>query len=360
MMAFSGAEATSQIRASWPVCEASRPTRKARSSNASIKANFREGLSVLEYFISTHGACKSGRHRAAYRRLGLPDLPSGGRPDVIIRDRLRHCRRRAVPLHNEKGDVDEPSSAAACSTTWRASTAGVAGRGRVHHPYGPAQGHGRGGRRDARHPHGHDLPCRAARRVPEVLRLGSRHVASGEHRHGGGHHAAQSIGEPGTQLTMRRLPTPAASPARTSPTVCPVSRSCSRRASPWAPPSSRDLRHAADLGRRQSKTITIHDQQGNFREYVVSARAQMLPGVTDGCEVKVGQQLTKGSVNPHDLLRLTDPNTTLRYIVSQVQACTCPRAWTSTTSTSRSSRARCCARWPSWTPASPDFRRVAR
>ena len=45
----------------------------------------------------------------------------------------------------------------------------------------------------------------------------------------------------------------------------------------------------------------------------------MLPGVTDGCEVRVGQQLTKGSVNPHDLLRLTDPNTTLRYIVSQVQ-----------------------------------------
>ena len=51
----------------------------------------------------------------------------------------------------------------------------------------------------------------------------------------------------------------------------------------------------------------------------MSARAQMLPGVMDGCEVKVGQQLTKGSVNPHDLLRLTDPNTTLRYIVSQVQ-----------------------------------------
>ena len=35
--------------------------------------------------------------------------------------------------------------------------------------------------------------------------------------------------------------------------------------------------------------------------------------------MKVGQQLTKGSVNPHDLLRLTDPNTTLRYIVAQVQ-----------------------------------------
>jgi hypothetical protein len=45
-----------------------------------IKANFREGLSVLEYFISTHGARKGlGRHRAAHRGLGLPDPSSGGR-----------------------------------------------------------------------------------------------------------------------------------------------------------------------------------------------------------------------------------------------------------------------------------------
>lgn len=73
------------------------------------------------------------------------------------------------------------------------------------------------------------------------------------------------------------------------------------------------------VGDKNSKTLTIHDQEGNIREYVVSARAQMFPGVTDGCEVEVGQQLTKGSVNPHDLLRLTDPNTTLRYIVDQVQ-----------------------------------------
>ena len=72
-------------------------------------------------------------------------------------------------------------------------------------------------------------------------------------------------------------------------------------------------------GDKQQKILTIHDQEGNIREYAISARAQMQPGVVDGCEVKVGQQLTKGSVNPHDLLRLTDPNTTLRYIVRQVQ-----------------------------------------
>ena len=65
--------------------------------------------------------------------------------------------------------------------------------------------------------------------------------------------------------------------------------------------------------------MTIHDQDGNYREYVVPARVQLQPGVKDGDEVVVGQQITKGSVNLHDLLRLTDANTTLRYIVRQVQ-----------------------------------------
>jgi len=52
-----------------------------------IKANFREGLTVLEYFISTHGARKGPRrHRPSDRRLRLPDpparrrVPGGHRP----------------------------------------------------------------------------------------------------------------------------------------------------------------------------------------------------------------------------------------------------------------------------------------
>ena len=71
----------------------------------------------------------------------------------------------------------------------------------------------------------------------------------------------------------------------------------------------------------------------------------MVPGVVDGCEVKVGQQLTKGSVNPHDLLRLTDPNTTLRYIVSQGSGRVCEPGRGHQRQTHRGpSRARCCAR----------------
>ena len=54
-----------------------------------IKSSFREGLTVLEYFINTHGARKGLADTAlAYRRLGLPDPSSGGRvsQDVIVRE----------------------------------------------------------------------------------------------------------------------------------------------------------------------------------------------------------------------------------------------------------------------------------
>ena len=110
--------------------------------------------------------------------------------------------------------------------------------------------------------------------------------------------AAQSIGEPGTQLTMRTFHTGGVAGEDITHGLPRVQELFEAR-------KPKGLAILAEIsgtlqisGDKQSKTITIHDQQGNFREYVVSARAQMLPGVTDGCEVKVGQQLTKGSVNP--------------------------------------------------------------
>ena len=131
--------------------------------------------------------------------------------------------------------------------------------------------------------------------------------------------AAQSIGEPGTQLTMRTFHTGGVAGEDITHGLPRVQELFEAR-KPKGQAVLAEISGTMQVtGDKMSKTITIHDQEGNYREYVVSARAQLLPGVSDGCEVKVGQQLTKGSVNPHDLLRLTDPNTTLRYIVGQVQ-----------------------------------------
>ena len=67
-----------------------------------IKSSFREGLSVLEYFISTHGAAQgSRRHRSAYRRLGLPDPSSGG---------------RRAGRHRPRGSTAAPTAASRCTS----------------------------------------------------------------------------------------------------------------------------------------------------------------------------------------------------------------------------------------------------
>ena len=131
--------------------------------------------------------------------------------------------------------------------------------------------------------------------------------------------AAQSIGEPGTQLTMRTFHAGGVAGEDIThglPRVTELFEARKPKGQAVLAEIAGTLQVTAD---KVNKTLTVHDQEGNIREYVVSARATLLPGVTDGCEVEVGQQLTKGSVNPHDLLRLTDPNTTLRYIVAQVQ-----------------------------------------
>ncbi|MBP5313843.1 MAG: DNA-directed RNA polymerase subunit beta', partial [Eggerthellaceae bacterium] len=132
--------------------------------------------------------------------------------------------------------------------------------------------------------------------------------------------AAQSIGEPGTQLTMRTFHTGGVAGSDITQGLPRVQELFEAR-------RPKGLALIAEIsgtlqvtGDKQSKKITIHDQEGNCTEVEVSPRTQLYEGVTDGCEVRVGQQLTKGSLYPVDLLRLTDLYTTLRYIVSEVQS----------------------------------------
>ena len=131
--------------------------------------------------------------------------------------------------------------------------------------------------------------------------------------------AAQSIGEPGTQLTMRTFHSGGVAGEDITQGLPRVTELFEAR-------KPKGLAILADIAgtlqivaTKDSRTLTIHNEEGEVREYQTSARTQLMPGVTDMCTVEVGQQLTKGSIDPHELLRLTDVNTTLRYIVEQVQ-----------------------------------------
>ncbi len=322
MMAFSGARGNIKQIRQLAGMRGLMSDPKGEIIDRPIKANFREGLSVLEYFISTHGARKGLADTAlrtadsGYLTRRLVDVAQ----DVIIRD--MDCGTTdgvPYPLRNEKGDLDEnligrcllEDAVASDGTVVLSADEYIAGMHHLekmdkagieevtirtimtcHSDHGVCQ-----------KCYGWDLATSRPVNVGTAV----------------GIIAAQSIGEPGTQLTMRTFHTGGVAGEDITHGLPRVQELFEAR-------KPKGLAVLAEIsgtlqvsGDKQSKKLTIHDQEGNYREYVVSARAQLLPDVYDGCEVHIGQQLTRGSVNPHDLLRLTDPNTTLRYIVSQVQ-----------------------------------------
>ena len=295
---------------------------KGETIDRPIKANFREGLSVLEYFISTHGARKGLADTAlrtadsGYLTRRLVDVAQ----DVIIRE--IDCGSTdgvPYPVRNPKGDLDDNligrclledvvsadgevvvEAGSYISSMAMLKEIDAAGIETVlirtimtcHASHGVCQ-----------KCYGWDLAT--ARPVNIGTAVGII--------------AAQSIGEPGTQLTMRTFHSGGVAGGDITGGLPRVQELFEARKPKGQAVLAEISGTLQVFGDKTSKKFTIHDEEGNYREYEVPARAQLYPGLSDGCQVTMGQQITKGSVNPHDLLRLTDPNTTLRYIVSQVQ-----------------------------------------
>ncbi|MEG0375831.1 MAG: DNA-directed RNA polymerase subunit alpha C-terminal domain-containing protein, partial [Raoultibacter sp.] len=322
MMAFSGARGNIKQIRQLAGMRGLMSDPKGEIIDRPIKANFREGLSVLEYFISTHGARKGLADTAlrtadsGYLTRRLVDVAQ----DVIIRE--IDCGTSdgvPYPIYTEKGDLDEnligrcllEDAIAKDGSTIVAAGDYVVSMAQIQQleDAGIYEVNIRT-----------VMTCHADQGVCQKCYgwdlATSRPVNIGT---AVGIIAAQSIGEPGTQLTMRTFHTGGVAGEDITHGLPRVTELFEARKPKGQAVLSEIAGTLQISGDKQTKTLTVHDQQGNIREYAVSARAQMLPGVLDGSQVKVGQQLTKGSVNPHDLLRLTDPNTTLRYIVSQVQ-----------------------------------------
>jgi DNA-directed RNA polymerase subunit beta' len=131
--------------------------------------------------------------------------------------------------------------------------------------------------------------------------------------------AAQSIGEPGTQLTMRTFHTGGVAGEDITHGLPRVTELFEAR----KPKGQAILAEIAGVltieDADKTRQMVINTDDGHEKAYTVSRRARLRPGVANGITVELGQQLTEGSVNPHDLLALKGPNETLRYIVDQVQ-----------------------------------------
>ena len=292
-----------------------------------IKANFREGLSVLEYFISTHGARKGLADTAlrtadsGYLTRRLVDVSQ----DVIVReDDCGTDRGLVFPVTvktaNGGSRAHEEVEASVYARTLAADA--VAG-GVVVAPAGSdvtmitvdqmvAAGVEEAKVRSV-------LTCES--KVGTCALCYGRSLATGKLVDVGeavGIIAAQSIGEPGTQLTMRTFHTGGVAgedithglprvvelfEARTPKGVAPISEA-----------SGRVRLEDSDKLR---KLVVVPDDGSDEIAYAVSRRLRLL--VADGDPVTVGQQLVAGAVDPKQVLRILGPRAVQRYLTDQVQ-----------------------------------------
>lgn len=129
--------------------------------------------------------------------------------------------------------------------------------------------------------------------------------------------AAQSIGEPGTQLTMRTFHTGGIAGDDITQGLPRVEELFEAR-KPKRQAIITEIEGKVELKEiKGMRKITIFPETGEERVYQIPYGARMI--VSDGQMVEAGDRLTEGSVNPHDILRVRGLKDTQRYLVYEVQ-----------------------------------------
>jgi DNA-directed RNA polymerase subunit beta' len=287
-----------------------------------VKANFMEGLDVIEYFTSTHGARKGLADTAlrtadsGYLTRRLVDVAQ----DVIIR--IEDCGTGEfleAPLHKETGDVNEMligRVAAQEFSTKRGRTLVEAG-----------QVIGREQLAEIVEAYGDDsvtvpvrsvLKCEAPTGVCQACY--GRSLATGELAQIGdavGIIAAQSIGEPGTQLTMRTFHTGGVAGAD-------ITHGLPRVVELFEARKPKGLAKIAEIGgvvtiedTDKSRTVVITDDAGDEHRHTFPRRTRL--HAIEGEKIDAGTQLNEGSLYPHELLELRGRTATEVYLVKEVQ-----------------------------------------
>jgi DNA-directed RNA polymerase subunit beta' len=291
-----------------------------------IKANFMEGLSVLEYFISTHGARKGLADTAlrtadsGYLTRRLVDVAQ----DVIIRE--VDCGTEdyiELPVFKEDGEPNHElvgRFAARGITTKRgrmlAEQAVEIGRAELADI---AEAFGEDPQKDElKVPVRSVLKCEAPSGVCQACY--GRAMATGALAQIGdavGIVAAQSIGEPGTQLTMRTFHTGGVAGADIThglPRVVELFEA--RRPKGLAKIAEEDGVVSIEETDK-ALTVVITDASGEEHRHAFPRRTRLF--VTEGENIKAGKQLNEGSVYPHELLAIRGRTETEQYLVKEVQ-----------------------------------------
>ncbi len=291
-----------------------------------IKANFMEGLSVLEYFISTHGARKGLADTAlrtadsGYLTRRLVDVAQ----DVIVReDDCGTEEHIEMPVFKsgEPNDGLLGRIAAQPITTKRgrmlAEQGAEIGRTELADMVG-AFGDGQEKGVEVTVPVRSVLKCEAVSGVCQACY--GRAMATGSLAQIGdavGIVAAQSIGEPGTQLTMRTFHTGGVAGADIThglPRVVELFEA--RKPKGLAKIAEQDGVVSIEETDK-ALTVVITDKAGEEHRNSFPRRTRLF--VSAGEKITAGRQLNEGSVYPHELLAIRGRTETEQYLVKEVQ-----------------------------------------
>ncbi len=297
-----------------------------------IKSNFREGLDVLEYFISAHGARKGLSDTAlrtadsGYLTRRLVDVSQ----DVIIRE-VDCCEGKDIPFMEIKAFMDGQETIESLEERltgrYIAETITDPDTGEVvvkaNHMCTPKRAKAvigvlqKLGRESVKIRT--VLSCKS--HIGVCAKCYGSNMATGQAVQVGeavGIIAAQSIGEPGTQLTMRTFHTGGVAGGDITQGLPRVEELFEAR-------KPKGLAIITEFG----GTVTIKDTKkkreimvtdtinGNSKTYLIPYGSRIK--VQDGQVLEAGDELTEGSVNPHDILKIKGVRAVQDYMIQEVQ-----------------------------------------
>ena len=292
-----------------------------------IKSNFREGMSVLEYFISSRGA-----------RKGLADTALRTADSGYLTRRLVDVAQNLIIRQKDCGTHEGIEVAEVLEKGSVVDTFGNRIRGRfpLEDICDPATGEVLISNDtlmtedDAKMLESHGihsvrirtvLGCKARSGV--CAKCYGMNLATSEEVNMGeavGIIAAQSIGEPGTQLTMRTFHSGGVAGDDITQGLPRVEELFEAR-------KPKKMGQLAEISGRVSidppqraayRTVTITAEDGEVKQYQIAHNMGLK--VSDGSMVKRGDRLTDGSLSPHDVLRISGLEAVQNYLIQEVQA----------------------------------------
>ena len=341
MMADSGARGSNQQIKQLAGMRGLMADTTGRTIELPIKSNFREGLDVLEYFMSAHGARKGLSDTAlrtadsGYLTRRMVDVSQ----ELIIRETDCCEGRDEIPgmvvkafmdgKETIEGLKDRIMGRFSCEDIKDNDGNMIVKRNHMITPARAAKissvgmdenGEPIEGERQIREVKIRTiLTCRS--HVGICAKCYGANMATGEAVQVGeavGIIAAQSIGEPGTQLTMRTFHTGGVAGDDITQGLPRVEELFEAR-------KPKGLAIIAEFGgvatikdtKKKREIVITNDETGESKTYLIPYGSRIK--VLDGATLEAGDELTEGSVNPHDLLKIKGIRAVQDYMLREVQ-----------------------------------------